>query len=243
MVSAALDHRPGQVGIQEHLWQATLGPEAVLFTTSPGNSQEHGHARPNFWAGSARLPRVAMTDATVLCLYDLPSPGGLPVSHAHFPVETFDEHVVVGPWAFARVGEGFVALWGDSDLALTEGGRHAWQELRSRGAGRVWVCRMGRATTDGRFEEFCRRLRQASPRPLERGLYWNPPEGRTLDWGWRGPLLVEGQPEPQTGLPHYDNLYTNTPLGAKRMTISHQGERLILDLTHGRVSPSVKRDR
>jgi hypothetical protein len=240
MLSAALDHRPGEAGIQEHLWQATLGPEAVVFTTHPGNSQEHGHARPNFWAGSARLPRVAMTDTTVLCLYDLAAQRGLPFSHAHFPVETFDEHVVVGSWAFARVGDGYVAVWGDGDLTLTEGGRHAGQELRSRGPGRVWVCRMGRATTEGRFEAFCRRLRQAAPRTDERGIQWNAPEGRTLGLGWQGALLVEGRPEPQRGFPHYDNLYTRTPLGAKRMTISHQGERLVLDVAHGRVPPSPR---
>lgn len=142
MLSAAVDHRPGAVGIQEHLWQATLSPEAVVFTTQPGNSQEHGHARPNFWAGSARLPRVAMTDSTVFCLYNLTTGGGLAFTHAYFPAMAFDEYAMAGPWAFARVGNGYVALAGDGDLQLTTMGRHAGQEIRSRGKGEVWLCHM-----------------------------------------------------------------------------------------------------
>ena len=143
MLAAALDHRPGAVGIQEHLWQATLGPEAVVFTTHPGNSQEHENARPNFWAGSARLPRVTMADDAVVCVYDPALRGGLPFTHAYFPAEAFDEYVLDGPWAFARVRNGYVGLWGDGDLRLTAAGPHAAQELRSDGPGRAWACRAG----------------------------------------------------------------------------------------------------
>lgn len=145
MLSAAIDYRPGTMGIQEHLWQATLGPEAVVFTTYPGNSQEHGNARPNFWAGSARLPRVAMIDRTVFCLYRFEPGVGLGFSHAYFPTAMLDEYRIAGMWAFARKGAGYLALCGDGDLVLTGTGYHAAQELRSRGSGQVWMCYAGRS--------------------------------------------------------------------------------------------------
>lgn len=36
MLSSAQDWRPGMGGDQQHVWQATLGQEAVCFTTLPG---------------------------------------------------------------------------------------------------------------------------------------------------------------------------------------------------------------
>jgi hypothetical protein len=130
MLSAALDYHPGERGIQEHLWQATLGPEAMVFTTYPGNCQQHGSARPNYWAGSARQPRVAMHDQTVMCLYRREENVGLGFTHAYFPVMMFDDVYIEGQWAFARLGEAFVALWGDGDLRLLD----SYDELRSSGA-------------------------------------------------------------------------------------------------------------
>lgn len=241
MLSAALDHRKGEAGIQEHLWQATLGPEAVVFTTYPGNSQEHGNARPNFWAGSARLPRVAMVDRTVICLYRFEPGIGLGFSHAYFPAAAFDEYRVEGDWAFGRAGEGYVALWGDGPLTLTESGRHAGQELRSRGTGEAWICRVGRAAEDGAFTDFCwavksrppvvRTRRGSSAAPETPGVEWTTPRGERLLFAWEGPLRVDGVAQDWDGFPHYSNAYTDTPMDADIMTIRYGGQVLTLDLS------------
>lgn len=232
-LSAAVDYRPGKPGIQEHLWQATLSPEAAVFTTHPGNSQEHGNARPNFWAGSARLPRVAMADATIVCLYNLALGGGLPFTHAYFPTAAFDEYALEGCWAFARVGNGYLALWGDGDLRLTETGRHAEQEIRSSGPGQAWLCRMGGADDDGDFVAFCRNTRAHAPQVDNLNVRWIAPHGRALEFGWEKPLLVDDRPQPLKDFPHYDNLYTRTPLGAETMVIRFDDDQLVLDLKRG----------
>jgi hypothetical protein len=233
MLAAALDHRPGAAGIQEHLWQATLGPEAVVFTTYPGNSQEHESARPNFWAGSARLPRVLMADDALICAYDVSPAGGLGFTHAYFPTKAFDEYTVDGPWAFARVGRGYVAVWGDGDLRVTAAGPHTAQELRSVGPGRVWACRAARAAQDGEFAQFCRSMRARPPLIAEGRVGWHTPTGRALELAWRGPLTVDGQALDPTRFPHYDNLYTHTPLGAETMRIASPHAQLTLDLVTG----------
>jgi hypothetical protein len=234
MLSAALDYQPGEMGIQEHLWQATLGPEACVFTTYPGNSQEHGNARPNFWAGSARLPRVAMHGRDVICLYRLEPDVGLGISHAYFPTAMFDEWHMDGAWAFARVDDGYIALWGDGTLLLTDSGRHVAQELRSSGAGAAWVCRVGRAADDGDFSAFVRAL--TGHPPLARGtdVSWVTPEGTRLDFSWQGALSVDGAAVDWSDYPHYDNACTHTPFGADVMEIAFDGARLALDLRRGR---------
>ncbi|MBK8026889.1 MAG: hypothetical protein IPK19_37260 [Chloroflexi bacterium] len=231
MLSAAVDHRPGEMGIQEHLWQATLSPEAAVFTTYPGNAQEHGNARPNFWSGSARHPRVGMVGRDLICLYRLEAGVGMGFTHAFFPTEAFEAWRIEGAWAFARVGEGYVALWGDGELKLTTSGRHAYQELRSGGPGAVWLCRLGRRAEDGDFETFCRRLGETTPQAqaAPAGLRWTTPEGQSLAFAWTGPLMVDGAPESWDDFPHTSNAYTDTPLGAESMTIRFGDEALSLD--------------
>ncbi len=221
-------------GIQEHLWQATLGPDAVVFTTHPGNSQEHENARPNFWAGSARLPRVTMADDALICLYDLGrSAAGCRSRTPTFRPRRLTNMSLDGPWAFARVRNGYVALWADGDLRLTPAGPHAAQELRSGGPGGVWACRAARAAADGDFGQFCRTMRAHAPRITDGRVSWRVPHGRTLDAAWTGPLLVDGRPFDPTAFPHYDNLYTHTPMDADAMDLASPVERIHLDLDKG----------
>lgn len=232
MLAAAVDHRPGEMGVQEHLWQATLGPEAMVFSSYPGNNQEHGHARPNFWAGSVVLPRVALVDHAVICLYPLREDVGLGYTHAYFPVAMFDEVRLSGSWAFARKGDGYLALWSEGTMALTERGRHAYQELRSVNGGRVWLCQMGRRADDGDFSAFCQRLIEHPPTYAEH-LQWTRPDGQQIAFGWEGPLKVNGEAVPLGDYPLYRSPHTDTPLNAEQMVIAHQGESLTLDLKQG----------
>jgi hypothetical protein len=233
MLSAAIDYRPGQRGIQEHLWQATLSPEAVVFTNYPGNSQEHGNARPNFWAGSVRLPRIGMFDRTVICLYALEPTVGLGFSHAYFPCVAFDDYVIEERWAFARRGSGYVALWSDGELNLTDSGRHAGQELRSRAGGRVWMCSAGSAAEDGDWASFCSKIRRQPPVLNSHRIQCQTPGGDTLNFDWEGPMLVNGKPIDWANFPHYDNLYTHVPFDSDHMTIRKDDNTLSLDLKNG----------
>ena len=235
MLSAAVDYQPGAMGVQQHLWQAILGPEAAVFTNYPGNVQLHGQARPNYWAGSVRLPRVGIAENTVICLYKVNLDIGLGFTHAYFPTSHFDEWRIEGQWAFARVGDGYVALWGDGDLRLMSRGQHAMQELRSGGAGEAWLCTVGRAATDGDFDAFCRAVQQHAPSVQGGKLKWTSPTGKTLAFGWEGPLMLNGQPVDWSAFPHYANAYTNTLLGSEIMEITDGGETLRLDLKRGRV--------
>lgn len=193
MLSAALDQRPGAPGIQEHIWQATLGRDALVFTTYPANTAETGHARPNFWAGSARLPRARMYGRTVIALYDVVATVGLGRTHAHFPTEAFDEWKIGGHRAFARVGAGYVSLWSDGELRLADRGPGAGQELQTTG-GRAWVCWTGSAEEDGSFESFVLALTRVAPEPLDTGVRCADPSGADLELRRFGPFLVDGIP-------------------------------------------------
>ncbi len=224
MLSACVDHRPGETGIQEHLWQATFSPEAVAFTTYPGNDQEHGNARPNFWAGSVELPRVAMHDKTVICIYHLKPHVGLGFSHAYFPTTHFDEWRIEGHWALARHGDGYLALWSDGFLHLTTSGAHAMQELRSSSGGNAWVAHIGSASENGSFSRFCDGVLRTAPLIENGRVTCIAPSGDALAFGWTGDLIINGVTVSWADFPHYENLYTQTPMGADIMTITHDGQ-------------------
>jgi len=168
MLSSVQSFRPGQTGFQQHAWQATLGMDALVFTTAPGNL---GHDGPTEWTGSASLPRVIQVEDTLVALY---RPGTLQkalfpqLTHAFFPKAAFDEIVEQGGWTCGRKGDGYVALFSARPTGWAQLGPYADEELFASGADDAWVCVVGRAAEDGSFADFVARL-AASP-PVTTGL-------------------------------------------------------------------------
>ena len=74
-LSTALDYRKGAPGSQQHIWQATLGPNTVVFTMNPGGSSK-------YWQG--RLPRVAQHRNVLVAIYDIPADAPARPAH-HLP--------------------------------------------------------------------------------------------------------------------------------------------------------------
>lgn len=128
MLSTAQDYRKGYGGDQQHIWQATLGPDAVCFTTHPAKIEG---VSPNYWAGSGLLPRAAQYKNLTIAIYNIQKIPALYVpirhffTHAWLPREKFDEVVEKDDWIFARKDDGYLALrsmqpyvWANDDLSL-----------------------------------------------------------------------------------------------------------------------------
>ncbi len=221
MLSSAQDYRPGQPGKREHIWQATLGPQAVVFTNHPGCSGENDAHAPNYWLGNGVLPRVAQWNDTLIALYKIPADDILIFTHAYFPTYEFDEYVLRGKTAFARKGSGYLALTSSSEIELVERGSKAFRELRSNGTEVAWICQMGQSETDGSFTDFQEKV-LALPSTV-RGLdvQFQTLRGDELKFGWEGPLSVNGIPQSISGFKHYENLYTTVDLPCKEMEIKN----------------------
>ena len=55
-LSCAQDYRKGKPGFQQHIWQATLDPDAVVFALHRGNEDEKSY---KYWVGVSRaLPSI-----------------------------------------------------------------------------------------------------------------------------------------------------------------------------------------
>jgi hypothetical protein len=228
MLCSAQDWQPGQPGYQQHIWQATFSPEAVVFVTHPKCSSEEGSHRPNFWHGNAVLPRVAQWKDVLVAVHNLPEDDWMGFTHAYFPVHAFDGYVLHDGWAFAHKGDGYIALTTAMGLELVTTGNNAFRELRSYGTRNIWLGCMGRAVLDGSFEEFQQKILLQPPAFDGHSVRYQTLRGQELVFGWEGPLLLDGQEQPITGFKHYDNIYCQADLPASQMDIQFGDELLRL---------------
>jgi hypothetical protein len=236
-LSSALDWRPAMGGDQQHLWHASLGGDAVCFTTHPGPRRARS---PGWWTGSATLPRVAQIANVALVLYRIHQGPALHVAnrnrltHAWLPRDRFDEVREAAGWVFARRGRGYLALRSMQPVAWNESpdaGEDAGRELVSPGRDHVWICELGREATDGPFERFVARIASA-PLAFERLAvrYESPSQGR-LDWSWRGPLLQNGRVVPLRDFPRYDAPWVTAAYPSDAIEVRAGGHELRLGWT------------
>jgi hypothetical protein len=233
MLCAALDHHPGTPGVQQHVWQATFDQDAVVFVTHPPCISEENSHRPSYWHGNVTLPRVAQWYDTLVDVRNIPAGDWLPFTHAYFPVFAFDEYLLEGGWAFARRGEGYLALTAAQGVELVTRGAGAFRELRSYGRQNVWLCQLGRAARDGDFAAFRAAVLAAELHfePLE--VRFASLRGAAIRFGWEGPLLVDGVEQPLQHQLHYESPICTCELGAPAMEIAGWEEVLRLDFGAG----------
>jgi len=197
MLSTAQDYRKGLRGEQHHVWQATLGEKAIVFTQHPGklpipegtpippdwNWQREDEPGPGYWTGEASLPRSAQHENVAIHIYapqyvQWPSLDFVYRSetHAYFPQAHFDEVIQEGSWTFGRKGNGFVALyslrpteWRTGQPEVFENGGLPFDLVAPESPVNVWIVECGSAAEWGSFEAFRSAIGSASVTTTELG--------------------------------------------------------------------------
>jgi hypothetical protein len=230
-LSSAQDFRSGKPGYQQHPWQASLDPDAVVFTTHPGTDNESGEhtSRPNFWAGNRWLPRVGQHRNVAVIVHHIPQDDPRPYSHAYFPKAAFDQVVQLDNWIFGRKGSGYIALYSQHAALWASTGTYAGIDLRANACDNIWICELGNAVADGSFENFMDAV-QSLPVQCDglRVRYLSPSLGE-VRFGWTGPLSVAGQEVALHAYRRFDNPYCQAELGQRRYEIRRDGELLVLE--------------
>ncbi len=229
MLCSAQDYNPGQPGYQQHIWQATFGSDAVVFTSHPPCVSQEGSHRPNFWHGNATLPRVAQWKDLLIAFYQLPADDWMGFTHAYFPMAEFDQSELRDGWAFARKGDGYLALTAAQGIELITSGDNAYRELRSVGSNNVWLCQLGRATRDGSFANFQAKVLGLPITFGDLAVEIQSLRGETIQFSWTGDLRVNDEPQPLRDFKHYDSPISTCELNARQMEIQFFGQALRLD--------------
>jgi hypothetical protein len=233
MLSSAQDYRVGYGGDQQHIWQATLGPNAVCFTTHPARREGES---PNYWTGSGWLPRVAQHKNVAIVVYNAADQPGLYVpktldfTHAWLPRDQFDEVIEQQGWVFARRGEGYLALRSQHPYQWqAAAGEDQNREIIVPGRQNIYICELGARRQWGSFATFVQKIRSASVEFGTLTVTYNSPAQGVLRFGWSGDFTRDGKAIELAGYPRYDNPYVRAEFPAGKITTKHKGQRLELD--------------
>ena len=247
MLSCAQDYRKGKDGMQQHIWQATLGGRAVVFTNHPGTAELDG--RPSYWTGNGTLPKTVAHKNVAICMHRIPQTNDavgewnrwdqeeMLFSHAYFPQDAFDEVVEKNGWVFGRRQDAFVALyslvpttWHKPEGSLDAVGvADKPYELVARGLENAWICELGDSDAHSSFETVIEKISQSVIKGdmylLE---YHSPSQGRIVT-GWDQSLVVNGEVISVHKYPRFDTAYCYAEFNSTKYDIHHGGHRLVLD--------------
>jgi hypothetical protein len=245
MLSTAQDYRKGYGGDQQHIWQATLGNEAVCFTTHPAKLEG---VTPNYWEGNGLLPRAAQYKNVVVVVYNIEKILALYVpirhyfTHAWLPKDKFEDVVERNGWIFARKGQGYLGLrsqkpyfWNtDSNefrlpIEYRRNREDINRELIADGAQNIWICQMGCQAQDGDFAEFVTTISTAELGFKGRNVEYRSPGNGLIQFGWEGPLLVDRVEFPLRDYGRYENPFAKVEFNSNSIQIANADHKLRLN--------------
>jgi hypothetical protein len=229
MLSCAQDFRPGKPGYQQHIWQATLGLDAVVFTNHPASDNEF--SRPNYWAGNGIIPRAAQHENVLICVHHLPGDDTFLFSHAYFPRNAFNEVVEQGQWICAHKDDGYIALYSQHPTRWLPDGDQGIGELRVDTPDNIWVVEMGRRADWGSFEAFVQAVTGSAVACTDLTVRYHSPSQGEVTFGWSVPLTVKGQEIELHSYGRFDNRYCRCEFASPIIEIQRQGEQITLDFT------------
>jgi len=260
MLSSVIDHRYGDAMEQVHAWQATLDPEALVFTTHPTKPVKKSldwASDSGYWTGTASMPRSAQVGRAAVHIYQpaYASPtdallgpvfGYQPFTHAFFPLDRFDEVVEQDGWVLGRKGDGYVALWSERptqwrqyDTATESTGGHTlpFDLVAPGGADNVWIVEVGRRADHGSFAAFVAAITSAEISVERNGWeigvsYASPTEGE-LRLGNRGGFTLDGVARELRDHPRHSSPWAEQCHLGKGFDISEGGARLQLNFETG----------
>jgi hypothetical protein len=227
LLSCAQDYRPGKPGYQQHIWQATLGIDAVVFTNHPGAADET--SRPNFWAGNGIMPRAAQHRNVLVCLYRTPDVDPFPYTHAYFPRAAFDEVVTRGHWVVARKGDGYVALYSQQPTRWLPDGATPDVELRALGLENAWICEMGREADWDGFDAFVEAVTGSAVVHKGMTVRYTSPSLGGVQFGWEEPLVVAGEEVALHDTPRFENPYCQVPFAETSFKVQRGDEQVVYE--------------
>ena len=256
-LATVLDHRFGQMRDQIHTWQATVDPEAYVFTTHPLTDLPEAEDwadddKPGYWTGEASIPRAAQHERTGVFIYqpawDETTDALLwsvfpyrDFTHAFIPQDRFDEVVSDAGWTFARKGDGYIALWSwrpttwreyDPARHPTVGMTQPYDLVADGGPDNVWIVEVGDATASGTFAEFQAAVTGSAP-AVERDddgftVAWASPSAGEIGFGSTGPFTVDGAEVELGDHPRHESRWGAVEFAGT--TVELEGDRATLSL-------------
>ncbi|MHA1611988.1 MAG: hypothetical protein ACTSVZ_03965 [Promethearchaeota archaeon] len=238
-LSGAQDYHKGKNGIQEHIWQATLDHQAMVYTNSPGG------VSPQEFTGGWK-PRATMYKNVGIFQYDRGSQsllgelviaylGAKSYTHAYFPQWAFDEVVQEGKWTFGQKGDAYVALYSFERTTWMPNGEDPDNpyELRSEGKKNVYIIELGTIEDYSSFEAFKTEILGASVDVIQLStgfdIEYDSPSRGMITVAWEGDMYADGVQVDLGPFERFENDFCTQDFGTKITTITYEGQTLVLN--------------
>ena len=222
MLSSLQDHRKGEFESSTHIAQVTLANKALIFWSCPQTTGEGSGLRPDYWSGHTTLPRVIQHKNILALTWRLSRFAWM--SHCWLEPARFDEVHLVGNWAFARAGEGFVGIFSQHGLQWGEYGQYAGRELQCTARQNTWVVECGRQMDWGSFEAFIQALKAAKIEEINNSIHYHSPSVGEFITGWDIKPSVAQVPLQLNCYPLYDSPWAYASFGEGLFRIHYEGE-------------------
>ncbi|PAE38037.1 hypothetical protein [Bacillus sp. 7884-1] len=231
ILSTAQNYYPGTFGDQHHIWQATLNKDISIFSTHPGAPIFDDNARnfsPSYWVGNGIQPHSAQFENVHLSIYKVDQRKGfmerhrIEFTHAHFPIDRFEQAHIEGKYAFGTKECVHVALIGGSDLVVNPNDRY---DLIQHGKTTYWIFEV--SDSGESYEQFQKRIKQTN-------IHF---EKLTLKYGkyklkYKDGLYVDGK-RMEDQYKRLESPYGNFDRGANEIELKCKGHRLTLNFDLG----------
>ena len=249
MIGCVQDYRRGRRGFQQHVWTASLGGRAIVFTNAPGSFEYN--CRPNQFAGNLFLPRAVINRNVVISIYRIDADFiDFQYTHAYFPQSEFDQVKEKDGWVFGRRKDAYIALksmlpavWEpvkEEFFRFVDPKNHEERfreskpfEYSAQGHANVWVCEMGSKRENGSFDEFIGSFERAR---LEGDtfscVYQSPSQGK-MEFGWLSPFKINGEEIEIHQYKRYDNPACQSEFDSGKIEIRRNGNYALLDFEKG----------
>ena len=167
----------------------------------------------------------------MICLYQLPTDDRFGYTHAYFPTFAFDEYRLEEGWAFARKGDGYLAISASSGMELAELGDDAGCELRAAGPQTAWLVQMGQRSTDSDFQNFCAGV-LAHPAKIDGlAVTWDTLGGDRLEFGWSGAFRRGGEEQPLSFAKRFEGPFVDAAFPAQTLDVGYGDQLMRLSFT------------
>ncbi|KPL09715.1 MAG: hypothetical protein AMS26_22515 [Bacteroides sp. SM23_62] len=227
LLSCAQDFRKGKPGYQQHIWQATMGIDAVVYTNHPGSDNER--TRPNYWAGNGLMPRAAQYKNTLICVYHIPPDDPFPFSHAYFPRRAFDEVVEKDHWIFGRKGDGYIGIYSQHPGQWVPDDAGHKNEFKVPNPDNIWICEMGSKKEWNDFLGFVDAVTSHYVKCNDLRIRYHSPSQGEIRFGWSEPLQVQGENISLREYKRFDNPYCQSDFNLSEILIKYKDREYLID--------------
>ncbi len=154
VLSSAINYKAFEKGHQQHMSHISFSElELPLWINNPGETVYSGENRPSFWAGNGINPQNFQYKNILLLKYDV-SNSVVKYIHAYFPTMNFDEYILKGDKAFAKLNDTYIMFATNNELYLNDKGAVAKRELKFKKDQGLIFTVLGDKDELGTFEAF-----------------------------------------------------------------------------------------